>query len=157
MDNKPIATFSGSTPKSSQVLGPARGFALFSYGFRPFFLLGGLYAFIIVPWWMYRLAHARVSFGGLPAMYWHAHEMIDVMAAIDSSLSTNLSRVRSGHMGNGLFRGHGRGLKVGTAYPDYDTRHFLVSDLRLFGGVGSAPALDYSISKDRETSALLVE
>ena len=86
----PIATFSGSTPKGSQVLGLARGFALFSYGFRPFFLLGGLYAFIIVPWWMYRFADARVSFGGLPAMYWHAHEMIYgfVMAAIAGFLLT---------------------------------------------------------------------
>jgi len=68
----------------------ARGFALFSYGFRPFFLLGGLYAFIIIPWWMYRFAHASVSFGGLPAMYWHAHEMIYgfVMAAIAGFLLT---------------------------------------------------------------------
>ncbi len=67
-----------------------RGFALFSYGFRPFFLLGGVYAFIIIPWWMYRFAYTSVSFGGLPAMYWHAHEMIYgfVMAAIAGFLLT---------------------------------------------------------------------
>lgn len=69
---------------------PARGFALFSYGFRPFFLLGGAYALIMIPWWMYRFAHASVVLGGLPAMYWHAHEMIYgfVMAAIAGFLLT---------------------------------------------------------------------
>jgi uncharacterized protein involved in response to NO len=67
-----------------------RRFALFDYGFRPFFLLCGAYALILVPWWLYRFAHASVSFGGLPAMYWHAHEMIYgfVMAAIAGFLLT---------------------------------------------------------------------
>jgi uncharacterized protein involved in response to NO len=67
-----------------------RGFALFSYGFRPFFLLGGVYAFIMIPWWVYRFAHAGAAFAGLPAMYWHAHEMIYgfVMAAIAGFLLT---------------------------------------------------------------------
>lgn len=68
---------------------PVRG-ALFSYGFRPFFLLGGAYALIMIPWWVYRFAHANAAFGGLPAMYWHAHEMIYgfVMAAIAGFLLT---------------------------------------------------------------------
>jgi uncharacterized protein involved in response to NO len=68
----------------------ARRCALFDYGFRPFFLLCGVYALIMVPWWMYRFAHASVAFGGLPALYWHAHEMIYgfVMAAIAGFLLT---------------------------------------------------------------------
>jgi uncharacterized protein involved in response to NO len=68
----------------------ARRCALFDYGFRPFFLLCGAYALIMIPWWMYRFTHASVAFGGLPAIYWHAHEMIYgfVMAAIAGFLLT---------------------------------------------------------------------
>ena len=67
-----------------------RGFALFSYGFRPFFLLAGIYAFTMIPWWMFGYAHGSLSFSGLPPMYWHAHEMIYgfVMAAIAGFLLT---------------------------------------------------------------------
>jgi uncharacterized protein involved in response to NO len=67
-----------------------RGFALFDYGFRPFFLLGAAYALILIPWWMYRFTHAANALDGLPAMYWHAHEMIYgfVMAAIAGFLLT---------------------------------------------------------------------
>lgn len=69
---------------------PARRFALFDFGFRPFFLLCGAYALIMVPWWMYRFAHGGTSFGGVPALYWHAHEMLYgfVMAAIAGFLLT---------------------------------------------------------------------
>ena len=67
-----------------------RGLALFSYGFRPFFLLAGIYAFTMIPWWMFGYAHGSLSFSGLPPMYWHAHEMIYgfVMAAIAGFLLT---------------------------------------------------------------------
>jgi uncharacterized protein involved in response to NO len=67
-----------------------RGFALFSYGFRPFFLLAGAYALVMIPWWMLGYAHGSLSFGGLPPMYWHAHEMVYgfVMAAIAGFLLT---------------------------------------------------------------------
>ena len=67
-----------------------RGFALFDYGFRPFFFLCGVYAVVMIPWWMYRFAHGGASFGGLPLMYWHAHEMVYgfVMAAIAGFLLT---------------------------------------------------------------------
>jgi uncharacterized protein involved in response to NO len=69
---------------------PNRRFALFSYGFRPFFLLAGAYALVMIPWWIHRFAHGGVAFDGLPAMYWHAHEMIYgfVMAAIAGFLLT---------------------------------------------------------------------
>jgi uncharacterized protein involved in response to NO len=65
-------------------------FALFDYGFRPFFLLCGLYALVIVPLWLFRFAHASVPFGALPGVYWHAHEMLFgfVMAAIAGFLLT---------------------------------------------------------------------
>lgn len=49
---------------------------LFAYGFRPFFLLTGLYAVLsIVAWlWMYR--HGVGPLASLPPHYWHGHEMI---------------------------------------------------------------------------------
>ena len=69
---------------------PAFRFALFDYGFRPFFLLAGLYACAIVPIWLYRFAHHGMAFGALPTMYWHSHEMFFgfVMAAIAGFLLT---------------------------------------------------------------------
>jgi uncharacterized protein involved in response to NO len=67
-----------------------RRFCLFDYGFRPFFLLAGLYALLIVPVWLYFYAHHGVPFGSLPAMYWHAHEMLYgfVVAAVAGFLLT---------------------------------------------------------------------
>lgn len=64
-------------PTSSEDLAPPpERFALFDYGFRPFFLLCGLFALAIVPLWLFRFAHASVLFGALPGVYWHAHEML---------------------------------------------------------------------------------
>jgi uncharacterized protein involved in response to NO len=64
--------------------------ALFDYGFRPFFLLSGIYALTIIPVWLFRFAHAATPFGALPAMYWHSHEMLYgfVMAAVAGFLLT---------------------------------------------------------------------
>jgi uncharacterized protein involved in response to NO len=64
-----------STPSSIPQPESTR-FALFDYGFRPFFLLCGLLALAIVPLWLFRFAHASVPFGALPGVYWHAHEML---------------------------------------------------------------------------------
>ena len=65
-------------------------FALFEYGFRPFFLLAGLYALAIVPSWLYFHSHGGAAFGALPMMYWHAHEMMYgfVMAAVAGFMLT---------------------------------------------------------------------
>jgi uncharacterized protein involved in response to NO len=59
------------TPAEPQAQ-PARGFALFALGFRPFYLLAGAYAALAVPLWAAQLA------GWLPGanMLWHAHEML---------------------------------------------------------------------------------
>ena len=64
--------------------------SLFDYGFRPFFLLAGLFAAIVIPSWMYLYSgHAQMT-GPLPAMYWHAHEMLYgfIVAAITGFLLT---------------------------------------------------------------------
>ena len=53
-----------------------RGPALFSYGFRPFFLFGALHAAIMiglwVPWYLGFLGLAS----GFPPTAWHAHELL---------------------------------------------------------------------------------
>jgi uncharacterized protein involved in response to NO len=80
-----------SAPAHPEVTSPrSTRFALFDYGFRPFFLLCGLYALVIVPLWLFRFAHASVPFGALPGVYWHAHEMLFgfVAAAIAGFLLT---------------------------------------------------------------------
>ena len=55
---------------------PEGGVAFFSAGFRPFFLLGAAWAAIAVPVWLAAYVHGYVLPGVLPAMVWHAHEMI---------------------------------------------------------------------------------
>src|SRR6185312_7643449 len=52
------------------------GPAFFCAGFRPFFLLGALWAAIAVPLWLAAYAHGFPVPGALPPMLWHAHEMI---------------------------------------------------------------------------------
>ena len=50
--------------------------ALFSAGFRPFFLLASAWAAIAVPVWLAAYVHGYTPRGPLPAMFWHAHEMV---------------------------------------------------------------------------------
>jgi uncharacterized protein involved in response to NO len=50
--------------------------ALWSRGFRPFFLLGAAWAAIALPVWLAAYVHGYALPGGMPAMFWHAHEMV---------------------------------------------------------------------------------
>lgn len=50
--------------------------ALTAKGFRPFFLLGGLFGFAILPIWMLALAGILNPSAYLDAISWHAHEMV---------------------------------------------------------------------------------
>ncbi|HEV7416005.1 MAG TPA: NnrS family protein, partial [Tianweitania sediminis] len=52
------------------------GPAILSYGFRPFFLLGGLYAAVAVPFWIWAHASGYPLHGPFPGTLWHAHEML---------------------------------------------------------------------------------
>ena len=52
------------------------GPAFLSAGFRPFFLLAALFAAAAVPVWLAAYTHGYAVPGVLPAMLWHAHEMI---------------------------------------------------------------------------------
>jgi uncharacterized protein involved in response to NO len=69
--------------------GAARS-TLFAYGFRPFFLLAGVFAVLAVPLWLAMYAVGTNPLPGLPAQYWHAHEMLFglVPAAIAGFLLT---------------------------------------------------------------------
>lgn len=49
---------------------------LWSRGFRPFFLLGAAWAAIAVPVWLAAYVHGYQLRGAMPAMFWHAHEMV---------------------------------------------------------------------------------
>jgi uncharacterized protein involved in response to NO len=60
----------------------ARKPVLFSYGFRPFFLLAGLAALINMAVWLCVYFHPSLwPEHAVPAMYWHAHEMLFGFAA----------------------------------------------------------------------------
>jgi uncharacterized protein involved in response to NO len=55
---------------------PYSGPALFSYGFRPFFLMAGLFAALVMPIWLL-VWSARVSLSSpFSPVDWHIHEML---------------------------------------------------------------------------------
>jgi uncharacterized protein involved in response to NO len=68
----------------------SRRFALFQFGFRPFFLLAGIHALVSIPLWLWIHMHAVAPLSMLPPQYWHGHEMIYgfVCAAIAGFLLT---------------------------------------------------------------------
>ncbi|AGW94830.1 MULTISPECIES: NnrS family protein [Cupriavidus] len=70
---------SGKTPAGP----PPRGFALFALGFRPFYLGGAVFAALAIAAWSAMLAgvNAVGPAAAIPAMFWHAHEMVFGFAA----------------------------------------------------------------------------
>lgn len=52
------------------------GSVLFSYGFRPFFLFGSVWAALSVPLWIYAYVNGIGALGGMSAQEWHVHEML---------------------------------------------------------------------------------
>ncbi|WP_117235126.1 NnrS family protein [Vibrio maerlii] len=49
---------------------------LLRLGFRPFFLLGALYAVVAIPLWVWMFQSGQPSNLAVPALWWHVHEMI---------------------------------------------------------------------------------
>src|SRR5438128_1472873 len=77
----PAATLAAMSIASIRQAMPSRAagappIVFLSAGFRPFFLLAGVWAAIAVPLWLAAYAHGYAVGGALPAMVWHAHEMI---------------------------------------------------------------------------------
>lgn len=64
--------------------------APFAYGFRPFFLLAGLYAVVSIAAWLWMYGGRNASAAGMLLQHWHGHEMIFgfVGAAIGGFLLT---------------------------------------------------------------------
>ena len=63
-----------ATPDLPSSLQPR--FALFSYGFRPFFLAAGIFAVAAIAAWLWVYATGRVPIPDWPPQLWHAHEML---------------------------------------------------------------------------------
>lgn len=55
---------------------PPRSFALWNLGFRPFYLLAGLFATIAISHWIAQIAGWTAPGAHPPDPLWHAHEMI---------------------------------------------------------------------------------
>lgn len=70
----PVEPLSGRGPTAPR-------FVFFAHGFRPFFLLAGLSAALLLPLWLAVLAGAAAPPGGLVPSFWHAHEMLYGFAA----------------------------------------------------------------------------
>lgn len=49
---------------------------LFRLGFRPFFLLASLYAVLCIPVWLWLRSQGLFDILAVPALWWHAHELI---------------------------------------------------------------------------------
>ena len=63
---------SSETPESI----PDPRIALFNLGFRPFFLLAGITACLLVPLWIYAYTEGHLQFGDYSTVVWHGHEMV---------------------------------------------------------------------------------
>lgn len=61
---------------TAQILRDYRGPALFSFGFRPFFLLASIWAALAVPLWMFALLAADGDMAATFTRDWHVHEML---------------------------------------------------------------------------------
>lgn len=74
---------------TSRLTTPSR-WALFDWGFRPFFLLAGLYAVASIAGWLFLYTTGASPFSVIPPSLWHAHEMIFgfVAAALGGFLLT---------------------------------------------------------------------
>ena len=57
-------------------IAPIDKMAVFAYGFRPFFLLSGIYAALVVPLWLGTHLGVPLWATAWPSGLWHAHEMV---------------------------------------------------------------------------------
>jgi uncharacterized protein involved in response to NO len=64
-----------ATPSHDSPIKPP-AFALFAYGFRPFFLAAGVYALVGLIAWLWIYATGVQPMPNQPAQLWHGHEML---------------------------------------------------------------------------------
>jgi uncharacterized protein involved in response to NO len=65
-----------TTPSELPASRPPRNFSLWNLGFRPFYLLAGIFATLSVPVWTAQYAGWLGAHGIVAGPLWHAHEMI---------------------------------------------------------------------------------
>lgn len=65
-----------SSPQNGRALEMQTGFVPFAYGFRPFFLVAGWYAMLIIAEWLWVYSAGEPIFGSYPPQLWHGHEMV---------------------------------------------------------------------------------
>jgi uncharacterized protein involved in response to NO len=78
---------------------------VFQKGFRPFFLLGGIWAVCLVPWWAVTYQQPMSGEPGLESISWHSHEMIFgfTMAIVAGFLLTAVENWTSRPTARGAF------------------------------------------------------
>jgi uncharacterized protein involved in response to NO len=76
-------------------------------GFRPFFLLGGVWAVLLVPWWALTYQEPMSGEPGLESISWHSHEMLFgfTMAIVAGFLLTAVENWTSRPTARGSFLG----------------------------------------------------
>ncbi len=81
------------------------GVVVFQKGFRPFFLLGGVWAAFAVGWWALTYQQPMTGEPGLESVSWHSHEMIFgfAMAIIAGFLLTAVENWTSRPTARGWF------------------------------------------------------
>jgi uncharacterized protein involved in response to NO len=79
-------------------------FVPFAYGFRPFFLLAGIFATLSVVAWLWIYGAGVVPDTRMPPQFWHAHEMIFgfIAAAVGGFLLTAVPSWTGGRGFSGL-------------------------------------------------------
>ena len=77
----------------------------FQKGFRPFFLIGGIWAVCLVPWWASTYQQPMSGEPGLESISWHSHEMIFgfTMAIVAGFLLTAVENWTSRPTARGAF------------------------------------------------------
>ena len=71
-----MALLTSPQPPSADATRAPLGFALWNLGFRPFYLLAGLFATLSVPVWMAQYAGWLGAHAIIAGPLWHAHEML---------------------------------------------------------------------------------
>lgn len=61
---------------TAQIIREYRGPALFSFGFRPFFLLAAIWAALAIPLWLLPILSATGNMAAVFTRDWHVHEML---------------------------------------------------------------------------------
>jgi uncharacterized protein involved in response to NO len=61
---------------SAPARNPEPAWVPFAYGFRPFFLLAGIYAIVSLVAWLWLWRTGSMPLQPLPPQYWHGHEML---------------------------------------------------------------------------------